>query len=729
MSDDRLFHHSSVRAQSSCGGLLVKPREVAVPRHICSENRSKPTFHGRTSKLKSLCYVIPYVDFTRMQYALNRIHTFLSEGYQVDIILYKGSYLSQFRSVCGSKINYCYQINDDQLDTTLNFVNVPFLLSWEILRLLKKSSYDRIVFNDEVGPGFHCIQAKKAGLHFKDTLLVVDRVECSQAFNEIAYQWGSGGIGQLMLEYMERYNTEFCDALITPSKAMITWMLQHKWQLCGNHFVMPFSILENYAGKSYRPEKNDRIALIFVGKLERQNGLHIFLEAVHQIYKLNQGAQIEKVLFAGETGLIDHESSNAYIAKTMNAVKIKFEVIAPMTSQELLEAAEKQNAVLLYANAGGVNCEDILNVAYYDYPVIASDTPAHRELFNEECLFSLEANKLADAIIKKQFAKLRPDAFEQDPPIAIIEPGIRRLHIEKEPLVSICTAYYNHHEYIPMLLESIEELDYKNLEWIVVDDCSSDPASVALIKQYSEIYKERPYRFVFLDENSGPSVARNHAVSLAHGKYIVFADADNILKPNIIKTFAYAMEYSGYDALSCFCDVFEGDVKPEICNKTLAYLGACLEIGLFSNVFGDTNFIIKREVFEETNGFEPKRVIFEDWTKLVSLALMGYKVDVIPQALFWYRESSAGNNSFGSDYNKQRMIFDTFCKELPPYLYHLINSFCRPTFEVAQDSEIAQFSIRLCKLIKKWAPMNSRRRRMLKRIFTRPSDGLHPWSL
>ena len=46
MSEDRLLHHSTVHAQSSCGGFFVKLRKVAVPLYIGSENCSKPTFHG-----------------------------------------------------------------------------------------------------------------------------------------------------------------------------------------------------------------------------------------------------------------------------------------------------------------------------------------------------------------------------------------------------------------------------------------------------------------------------------------------------------------------------------------------------------------------------------------------------------------------------------------------------------------------------------------------------------
>ena len=46
MGGDRLLHHSAIHAQSGCGGLFVKLCMVAIPLHIGSENRSKPTLHG-----------------------------------------------------------------------------------------------------------------------------------------------------------------------------------------------------------------------------------------------------------------------------------------------------------------------------------------------------------------------------------------------------------------------------------------------------------------------------------------------------------------------------------------------------------------------------------------------------------------------------------------------------------------------------------------------------------
>ena len=40
MRGDRLLHHSTVHAQSSCGGFFIKLRKTAIPLHIGSENCS-----------------------------------------------------------------------------------------------------------------------------------------------------------------------------------------------------------------------------------------------------------------------------------------------------------------------------------------------------------------------------------------------------------------------------------------------------------------------------------------------------------------------------------------------------------------------------------------------------------------------------------------------------------------------------------------------------------------
>jgi hypothetical protein len=59
---------------------------------------------------------------------------------------------------------------------------------------------------------------------------------------------------------------------------------------------------------------------------------------------------------------------------------------------------------------------------------------------------------------------------------------------------------------------------------------------------------------------------------------------------------------------------------------------------MFQNVFGDTNALIKRGVFEELGGFrEIHNVGGQDWELWARAVLRGFSLEVIPLPLFWYR--------------------------------------------------------------------------------------------
>ncbi len=67
-------------------------------------------------------------------------------------------------------------------------------------------------------------------------------------------------------------------------------------------------------------------------------------------------------------------------------------------------------------------------------------------------------------------------------------------------------------------------------------------------------------------------------------------------------------------------------------------LGPAVGPGLYSNLFGDANALVKREVFESLGGFkEVYGVTCEDWEFLARATLAGYDLQVVPLPLFWYR--------------------------------------------------------------------------------------------
>jgi glycosyltransferase involved in cell wall biosynthesis len=63
---------------------------------------------------------------------------------------------------------------------------------------------------------------------------------------------------------------------------------------------------------------------------------------------------------------------------------------------------------------------------------------------------------------------------------------------------------------------------------IIVDDCSKDD-SVTFIQKL--IKDEKRIKLIKLDENIGAAMARNKALEVAQGKYLVFLDSDDVWMP------------------------------------------------------------------------------------------------------------------------------------------------------------------------------------------------------
>lgn len=92
-------------------------------------------------------------------------------------------------------------------------------------------------------------------------------------------------------------------------------------------------------------------------------------------------------------------------------------------------------------------------------------------------------------------------------------------------LISVITATYNSELYIKEVYESLLKQTYKNWEWLVTDDCSSDETTqilqeLSLVDNRVKIYHN--------EYNQGAAVSRNVSISRAQGCYIAFVDSDDL---------------------------------------------------------------------------------------------------------------------------------------------------------------------------------------------------------
>lgn len=91
--------------------------------------------------------------------------------------------------------------------------------------------------------------------------------------------------------------------------------------------------------------------------------------------------------------------------------------------------------------------------------------------------------------------------------------------------VSVIIPVYNVEHVIGQTINSVLQQTYRNLEVLLIDDCSPDN-SADIIK--GMMATDDRIKYFKLDENSGAAVARNMAIRESRGRYIAFLDSDDM---------------------------------------------------------------------------------------------------------------------------------------------------------------------------------------------------------
>ena len=89
--------------------------------------------------------------------------------------------------------------------------------------------------------------------------------------------------------------------------------------------------------------------------------------------------------------------------------------------------------------------------------------------------------------------------------------------MEQIDLVSIIIPVYNASSFLMDTIKNIQDQTYENWEAIFIDDCSKDN-SAEIIKKMQK--KDKRIKYILMDTNGGPALARNKGIDTAKGKYL-----------------------------------------------------------------------------------------------------------------------------------------------------------------------------------------------------------------
>lgn len=226
------------------------------------------------------------------------------------------------------------------------------------------------------------------------------------------------------------------------------------------------------------------------------------------------------------------------------------------------------------------------------------------------------------------------------------------------PMFSIIVPVYKAEAYIEECIDSILMQDFTDFELILADDGSPDRCG-EIIDSYAA--KDRRIKVIH-QPNAGVARARNAALKLANGKYIVNVDADDYILPGMFKCLdEYISIYQADVYLFGFLIRQDKtliknipDIQPGI------YAGAEKKGELYKKIVYDKTKpfftfgvypslaarIVKRELFEKFSfDIDESIEIGEDFAVTLPIMLNAERIYFIGQPMYVYRmvENSASH--------------------------------------------------------------------------------------
>lgn len=205
-----------------------------------------------------------------------------------------------------------------------------------------------------------------------------------------------------------------------------------------------------------------------------------------------------------------------------------------------------------------------------------------------------------------------------------------------QPLVSVIVPCYSVEQYLPKCIDSILNQTYKNLEVWLVDDGSPDRCG-----EICDEFAKKDTRVKVIHKiNGGLAEARNVALDVMTGEYVVCVDSDDYISPTHIEGLYHLIEtYSAEISVNTFCAFDEGKTPNPDTRSTKDWVLDGLhatEMMFYQEHFDTTAWgkMYKASLFDSIR--YPKGLLFEDLPTTYKLLLKAKKVVFNNEQSYFY---------------------------------------------------------------------------------------------
>jgi len=213
--------------------------------------------------------------------------------------------------------------------------------------------------------------------------------------------------------------------------------------------------------------------------------------------------------------------------------------------------------------------------------------------------------------------------------------------LKRKPLVSLIVPAFNEEETVAQSIHSLTKVSYKHVEFIFLNDGSSDNTSKIISEEIKKLHKKGDKRFRFVDNkiNKGKAATLNQGIKLAKGEFIACMDADTVVEKDIFQK--VLVEFTGKEIGAVTVSV-EVKNKNKLLNKIISVefnlgLSLLLRIFSFAGVVWVTPgpfSIYRKSVLDEIGSFDSKSMV-EDHEIAFRINSAGYKIKNTMHAHVW----------------------------------------------------------------------------------------------
>ncbi|MCG5217253.1 glycosyltransferase [Streptosporangium soli] len=214
-----------------------------------------------------------------------------------------------------------------------------------------------------------------------------------------------------------------------------------------------------------------------------------------------------------------------------------------------------------------------------------------------------------------------------------------------DPLLSVVVPFHDVEGYLDECLRSLSAQRLTDLEIIMIDDGSLD-GSRLIAKEHAA----RDPRFTLVGcENQGPGPARNLGIRLAAGRYLAFADADDVLPPDAYARLVGSLARSGSDLACGAVERLspEGPMPSPLHHKLFRRRREGTHITKYPDLVKDRTVWNKvyRRSFWDAHHLEFPSGLYEDVPVAMAAHVCATAVDVLPDVVYHWRLRESGETS------------------------------------------------------------------------------------